>query len=538
MKVLRFNHIFFRSFVRFNGASQLVLTFLLIPGCLTSDFIAPPFLSNDSFLWIWNAPTESCATKFKVQVDLSLFSLIGTPKKDTIGQPIILFYVDRLGLYPYIEKNGTDVNGGLPQVVNLEGHLNKAKNDIPYYIPKDDVGLAVIDWEEWRPLWARNWKPKDIYRNKSIQLVQEQNPQLSVADATNLAKQNFETAGKAMMLETLKLGKSLRPKRLWGYYLFPDCYNHHYTKPNYNGSCFFIEKKRNDELGWLWSQSTALFPSIYLNSYLRSSPLTALFVRNRVQEAIRVSKASNAKSPLPVFIYTRPVFTDKSSQYLGQDDLVNTLGETVALGVSGIIMWGSLNLSQNLDSCNKLQNYMKTTLNPYIINITLAAKMCSQVFCQEQGLCVRKNWNSLDYLHLNPMSLAIETEQNGKFKIKGKPTLEDLKEFSEKFHCRCYVNTSCAKKVNLKGTHTINVCASEGVCINATLKSENELFHSNLPQMHFRGHQDSIFNQTPVQCDVDNDGCEPNGRRSTFLVAIEKASWGPNEIILELKLED
>lgn len=33
--------------------------------------------------------------------------------------------------------------------------------------------------------------------------------------------------------------------------------------------------------------------------------------------------------------------------HICQDDLVNTLGETVALGVTGIIMWGSLNLSQS-----------------------------------------------------------------------------------------------------------------------------------------------------------------------------------------------
>lgn len=331
MEVLRFKHIFFRSSVRFNGASQLVLTFLLIPGCLTSDFIAPFFLADDSFLWGWNAPTESCAVKFRVHLDLSLFSVIGSPKSDAVGQPITLFYIDRLGLYPYIEKNGTDVNGGVPQAVDLAEHLKKVKVDIAHYIPTNDLGLAVIDWEEWRPLWARNWKPKDIYRTKSIQLVQAQNAKLSVAEATNLAKTNFETAGKALMLETLKLGKSLRPKRLWGYYLFPDCYNHHYTKPDYNGSCFFIEKKRNDELSWLWNLSTALFPSIYVNSYLQSSPLTALFVRNRVEEAIRISNIPSAKSPLPVFIYTRPVFTDKTSQYLGQVSISRYEGYEIVL---------------------------------------------------------------------------------------------------------------------------------------------------------------------------------------------------------------
>lgn len=251
-------------------------------------------------------------------LDLSLFSLIGNPQKDATGQPITLFYVDRLGLYPHIDRYGHDENGGLPQLGSLQGHLDKAKDDIATYMPVDNKGLAVIDWEEWRPVWARNWKPKDIYRNRSIQLVQQQNTHLSITEATNIAKENFETAGKQFMLDTLKMGKELRPKHLWGYYLFPDCYNHHYKKDNYDGHCFDVEKKRNDELNWLWNESTALFPSIYLNTYLTCNERAALFVRNRVQEAIRVSKVPNPNNPLPIFIYTRPVFTDESSKFLTQ----------------------------------------------------------------------------------------------------------------------------------------------------------------------------------------------------------------------------
>ena len=119
------------------------------------------------------------------------------------------------------------------------------------------------------------------------------------------------------MQDTLKLGKFLRPKRLWGYYLFPDCYNHHYNQTSYNGSCFDEEKRRNDALDWLWKESTALYPSVYLNTKIKS-PQAGLFVRNRVQEAIRLSKIANVTSPLPVFVYTRPVFSDMSSKFLSQ----------------------------------------------------------------------------------------------------------------------------------------------------------------------------------------------------------------------------
>lgn len=30
-----------------------------------------------------------------------------------------------------------------------------------------------------------------------------------------------------------------------------------------------------------------------------------------------------------------------------QDDLVNTIGESAALGASGIVIWGDMNLTQN-----------------------------------------------------------------------------------------------------------------------------------------------------------------------------------------------
>lgn len=318
MRVLRFKHVFFMSSSGSNAAPQVVFAFLLFPCCLTQEFSAPPFLPNVPYLWAWNAPTKPCSKKFNVLLDLNLFSYVTTPEKSITGQAITLFYVDRLGLYPHIDHRGVLHHGGIPQLGNLESHLIKAKTDIAYYMPNDTKGLAVIDWEEWRPLWARNWTPKDIYRNHSIALAQQHNTQLSVKDATKMAKQNFEAKGRQFMQETLKLGKILRPNSLWGYYLFPDCYNHYYRKPDYNGHCLDIEKKRNDELGWLWNESTALFPSIYLNTYLQSSKRAALYVRNRVHEGLRVAKVPNAESPLPVFVYVRPVFSDAPSTYLSE----------------------------------------------------------------------------------------------------------------------------------------------------------------------------------------------------------------------------
>uniref|UniRef100_A0A8B9MUG4 Hyaluronidase n=1 Tax=Accipiter nisus TaxID=211598 RepID=A0A8B9MUG4_9AVES len=413
-------------------ASGMVFATLLVSCCSSLNIRARPLVSNSPFLSIWNAPTELCTERTGVQLDMRFFSLIGSTLKTSIGQNITLFYPDRLGYYPYKnEVTGEAFNGGLPQLLLLENHLKKAKEDIQFYIPSDEqFGLAVIDWENWRPVWIRNWGSKDIYRQESIELVQQRDLSLSEAEARNIAKMEFEAAAKSIMLESLKLGIEMKPNRLWGYYLYPDCYNYDYKQNphNYTGTCLDIEIERNNELNWLWEKSTALYPSVYLETALRSSRNAQLFVRNRVQEAIRISYVSNSTHPLPVFLaYISMILLHISSQ----DDLVNTIGESAALGASGIVIWGDMNLTQNKNTCRTLDNYLRRTLTPYLINVTMAARICSQVLCQDSGACARKKWNSSDYLHLNPDNI-------------------DLQTFIENFDCHCYAGHSCEPRLYLK----------------------------------------------------------------------------------------
>ena len=79
---LRFEHVFCRSFVESGGTFQTVLIiFLLIPCSLTVTYTAAPLMPNETFLWAWNVPAENCIGNFSYSLDLSIFSLIGTPKK-------------------------------------------------------------------------------------------------------------------------------------------------------------------------------------------------------------------------------------------------------------------------------------------------------------------------------------------------------------------------------------------------------------------------------------------------------------------------
>ncbi|XP_055049243.2 hyaluronidase-5 [Misgurnus anguillicaudatus] len=405
----------------------------------------PPIFKDTPFSVIWNAPTPVCE-KLEINLDTSVFNAVTTPAS-VPDQFLNLFYAQRIGLYPYVNPDTKEeFNGGIPQKANLTASLLKELDDVKYYIPWFYQGLAVIDWEAWRPLWARNWSSKEIYRELSIQYAQEKNPSLPSEETVALAKKQFQAAARAYMEGTLKLGIEMRPNYLWGYYLFPDSYNYGWEQPGYTGECSEQEQILNDELLWLWNSSTALFPSAYLPLALQNNQNAAYFVRGRVQEAVRVSALPNHPYTSPIYVYLRPLFRDQSEIYLSETDLVNTIGESAALGASGAVLWGASADYNNKESCEALSAYLSSTLNPYITNVTAAAKLCSSTLCQNKGRCVRKNPQSNTYLHLNPKHFNI-LKSRGQYMAVGTPSLDDIRQFLDDFTCQCYAGQKCAAKM-------------------------------------------------------------------------------------------
>uniref|UniRef100_A0A665TAI3 Hyaluronidase n=1 Tax=Echeneis naucrates TaxID=173247 RepID=A0A665TAI3_ECHNA len=402
-----------------------------------------PLFEHQPFIVSWNMPDLVC-NRYNISLDTSPFKGVATPAK-VPGQFLSLFYTDRLGLYPHIElTTGKQVYGGIPQRGNLKASLSKAKADINYYIPSNR-GLAVIDWEEWRPLWDRNWGTKRIYQTLSVAHAMQTNQSLTAAQATEKAKQQFQHAARSLMSGMLAMGRGMRPNYLWGFYLFPNCYNYGWSEPNYTGRCSKDVRRQNDELLWLWESSSALYPSVYLQASLADNPRAALMVRNRVQEALRVSSLPRRSGTAPVFVYMRPVFVDQNRRFLSQADLVSTIGESAAVGASGVVLWGASADYDDQASCKYLSSYISSTLNPYITNVTMAAQLCSNFLCRGSGRCVRKNYNSHHYLHLNPENFRVIYIQN-RYLVLGRPTFEDLKTLSKKFTCQCYKGRSCTPR--------------------------------------------------------------------------------------------
>lgn len=435
------------------GLMPLLLLHLLTPGnVLLAEELKPtrwPLFSQKPVLLAWNAPTEDCGPRHGVRFPLEQFQIVASPNEGFVRQNLTIFYKDRLGLYPHFEPDGTAVNGGIPQAASLTQHHEKMPEGVRKYIREPGAkGLAVIDWEEWRPLWIRNWDVKNVYRERSRQLVAKKNPDWPPEQVGKVGQQEFELSARKFMLETLKLAKSLRPNQLWGFYLFPDCYNHDYRNglENYSGHCPDVEMARNDQLTWLWTESTALFPSIYMSTILRSTTFGRQFVRNRVKEGMRLASVGDGLAR-PVFVYTRPTYANELAR-LTETDLVSTIGESVALGAAGVIFWGDTMYASSRDSCSSLNEYLEGPLGRYLLNVSTAAGLCSQKLCGYHGRCLRKRSDTDVYLHLSPLTHSI-TSQGSSLRVTGQLGLEELTLYRTHFQCQCYSGyrgKGCAQK--------------------------------------------------------------------------------------------
>ncbi|XP_053705546.1 glyco_hydro_56 domain-containing protein isoform X2 [Synchiropus splendidus] len=328
----------------------------------------PPLLSGQPFIIFWGIPDSFCSTRPDPRS-------YGMERKGRVA----VFYEDTLGNYPYFIDKDTAVNGGLPQHTKLESHIQKTLQDIGEALPAPRyLGLGVLRWEAWAPQWARNKEKQEVYREASRTLLKSFFPSWTPEEVEKWSKVDFEAAAQSVLTETLQEIRRLRPKALWGVSPYPSCYN---GGPNqtmldgYTGQCPSADAAMNDELLWLWKRSSAIYPLLTLEKL--------------------------------------------------QADLVNTIGESAAMGTAGVVIWERSETKTERE-CQDLAEFIRNVLGPYSVNVTTAARLCSSSLCQGRGRCVRQNPESSAYLHLPPAADVPEkaTEKAVSEKATNPPDVE------------------------------------------------------------------------------------------------------------------
>lgn len=367
--------------------------------CKCEDFP----IEDRPFVAIWNAPTGGCSVNYSININLRDFDILENPKQTWNGKYVTVFYNAQLGLYPYFTNaEGTNsYNGGMPQLVDLAAHLNKMKKDIIKKIPDPHFsGLAIIDWEGWRPTWERNFDSKRIYQSRSVDIVQEKHPEWSMEEQIEEAKKEFERSARIFMESSITLARRLRPKGVWGFYGFPDCFGSNET----NYQCSDEHKQMNNNLKWLFSSSTALYPSIYLYD---QQPWNKAYTHGRLEESFRLASlvSRETKRTLPVFPYFRHLYEGKPLEfdYLTDIDLHNTIGQAADMGAAGVVMWGNRrdeNTSPKV--CRELNDYIKTKLGPYFESVRDRLETCSERKCNGHGRCVDRELISSKWMNDEP----------------------------------------------------------------------------------------------------------------------------------------
>ncbi|GBP03434.1 Hyaluronidase [Eumeta japonica] len=262
-------------------------------------------------------------------------------------------------------------------------------------------GVGIIDFESWRPIYRQNFGVLTPYKDVSYEIERKRHWWWTKSWIQAEAIARFEKAGKEFMQKTLTLAKKLRPNALWGYYAYPYCFN--MAGNHFDESCAKNVPQENDRLSWLWSASTALYPSVYSSKSLTTQQLQQL-IRGRIKEALRINV-----NKLPILPYFW--FKYRDGGFLSQKHLEAALQTLYRSSASGIIIWGSSNDVNTKVKCQNLLSYLNDTLGPSISKYTKRNKV--PLYDEVDGLEIDdiiNNDDSTTTINPNPTGSVLDPE--------------------------------------------------------------------------------------------------------------------------------
>ena len=199
------------------------------------------------------------------------------------------------GLIPHFDKDGNEVNGGVPQDVNMTLHFTTIKTTFDRYVPLNESRFMDFDFEAWNPIWERNANDSHV-RLRSVARVKSRHPTWSdPAQIEIAAREEFESAAQTVLMETMSYMRQIRPSLRVGMYGYPTRFYYN----GYNTGQGDILREQNDNLFPLWCSMDGILPSVYQfynscnNSNVRAG--NEEYVRSNVREAVRISKEIQAR---------------------------------------------------------------------------------------------------------------------------------------------------------------------------------------------------------------------------------------------------
>ncbi|KAL6735704.1 hypothetical protein Aduo_006118 [Ancylostoma duodenale] len=353
--------------------------------------VLPTFLM--AFKAYWNFPSGACKANYAI--DFQDFRIETNKDLNFYGEKVVIFYEFIFGRYPYYKDydENKPVNGGLPQNCSLEDHLNITEKNITERIPnKDYDGLAIIDFEEWRLLFDQNfWGKKQVFRNQSITIATANNPGIQdEKQIEKIAEKEFNDAARKFLVDTIQLGRTLRRHAKWGFYGFPHC-NYDAGK-NGEHECSKKYQDWNDKMMFIFNESSALYPSIYLGFNAPSDQRFRYVQVAILKEARRI--ANKFTPPLPIYAYTKieydPLkeidkFYDEIDKFYVSHS-AGTIKQPADLGIDGIIIWSS---SANMIArCPHIESNMNGGIGLKVKNTIEQHESCRKNRCGDHGKCV------------------------------------------------------------------------------------------------------------------------------------------------------
>ncbi|CAB1329445.1 unnamed protein product [Coregonus sp. 'balchen'] len=199
------------------------------------------------FTMVWNIPTARSQECYGIHLDLGVFDI------NFKGQNISIFYRNQLELRLHLPGRSSGQRRGSPEGrpggppgPGPDSDLSPAQAGLqrPGLCQQGGVAPPVVE----------GFGMKLEYRRLSKSLVRREYPELTKPEGNSLAHKEFERGNRAFMYWTLRLGVCLRPRGLWGFYGFPECFNHHRKQKghSYTGHRHPKTRQKNDQLAWLW----------------------------------------------------------------------------------------------------------------------------------------------------------------------------------------------------------------------------------------------------------------------------------------------